>query len=160
MVHKLGATWHPVIDLFHLEMREKLSVLEFDVVCLVQLDFVRRFQRRDPFRHPRSRENPGSSSRTIPANYRFAIFHGFYNSDVGERNPRFEEIAGALLTFNQRQKASDGSSQGEGLVAKGNLDRGRNKSRSVSSRNKSQSKLRRRKEGYSVLLVWEKGHIK
>ena len=38
----------------------------------------------------------------------------------GKETLEFEEITGALLFFNQRKKGSDGSSQGEGLVAKGN----------------------------------------
>ena len=37
-----------------------------------------------------------------------------------------EEIIDALLAFNQRKKASDGSSQGEELVSKGNQECGRN----------------------------------
>ena len=38
-----------------------------------------------------------------------------------------EEITSSLLSFNQRKKASDGSSKGEGLVAKRNQERRRNK---------------------------------
>ena len=37
----------------------------------------------------------------------------------GKETLELEEITCALLGFNQRRKASDGSSQGEGLVAKG-----------------------------------------
>ena len=57
-----------------------------------------------------------------------------------------EEITGVLLVFNQRRKASYWSSQGEGLVAKGNIGHGRNKSRSESSRKKFRSKSRRRND--------------
>ena len=52
----------------------------------------------------------------------------------GKETLEFEEITGALLSFNQRKKASDGSSQGEELVAKGNQERGRNNSWSESVR--------------------------
>ena len=38
----------------------------------------------------------------------------------GKETLELEEIIGALLSFNQRKKSSDGSSQGEGLGAKGN----------------------------------------
>ena len=64
----------------------------------------------------------------------------------GKETLEFEEIIGALLSFNQKKKASYGSSQGEGLVAKGNQERGRNNSWSESSRNKSRSKSRRMKD--------------
>ena len=55
----------------------------------------------------------------------------------GKETLELEEITCALLFFNQMKKASDRSSQGEGLVAKGNQERGRNKYRSESSRNKA-----------------------
>ena len=42
----------------------------------------------------------------------------------GKETTKLEEIIGALLSFNQRKKSSDTSSQGEGLVAKGNQERG------------------------------------
>ena len=70
-----------------------------------------------------------------------------------------EEITVALLSFNQRKKADDGSSQGEGPMAKGNQESGRNKSRSESSRNKSRSKSRRRKD-IQCYKCRKKGHIK
>ena len=69
------------------------------------------------------------------------------------------DIAGALLSFNKRKKSSDRSSQGEGLVAKGNQERGRNKSRSESSRNKCRSKSRRKKN-IQCYKCGKKGHIK
>ena len=55
----------------------------------------------------------------------------------GKETLELEEITSVLLSFNQRKKVSDGSSQGEGLMAKGNQECRRNKSRSESSRNKS-----------------------
>ena len=55
----------------------------------------------------------------------------------GKETLELEEITCALLSINQMKKASDRSSQGEGLVAKGNQEHGRNKSRSESSRNKA-----------------------
>ena len=38
----------------------------------------------------------------------------------GKETLELEEITGALLSFNQRKKTSDGSSQGERLVVNGN----------------------------------------
>ena len=50
-----------MVSLVRLNMREKkTTVSKFDAICLVQLDFTRQFQQRDPFRHPRSRKNLGS----------------------------------------------------------------------------------------------------
>ena len=46
----------------------------------------------------------------------------------GKENLELEEIIGALLAFNQRKKASDRRSSGEGIVAKGNQKCRRNKS--------------------------------
>ena len=46
---------------------------------------------------------------------------------MGEETLDLEEITSALLGFNQRKKANDESSHGEGLVAKSNQERGRNK---------------------------------
>ena len=54
----------------------------------------------------------------------------------GKETLKLEEITSALLSFNQRKRASDGFTS-EGLMANGNQERGRNKSRSESSRNKS-----------------------
>ena len=51
-----------------------------------------------------------------------------------------------LLGFNQRKKANDESSQGEGLVVKNNQEHGRNKFRSESSNNKYRSKSRKRND--------------
>ena len=48
----------------------------------------------------------------------------------GKETLELKEIISALLSFNQRKKTSDVSSHGEGLVAKGNQERGKNKSRS------------------------------
>ena len=46
----------------------------------------------------------------------------------GKETLELEEITGALLSFNQMKKVSDGSSQGERHVAKSNQECGRNKS--------------------------------
>ncbi|KAG6675849.1 hypothetical protein I3842_15G125400 [Carya illinoinensis] len=70
-----------------------------------------------------------------------------------------EEITSALLGFRQRKKASDENTQGEGLVVKGNQERGRNKSRSRSSKNKARSKSRKRKD-ITCFKCRTKGHIK
>ena len=45
----------------------------------------------------------------------------------GKETLELEEIKNDPLAFNQRKKVSDGSSQGEGLVTKGNQECGRKK---------------------------------
>ena len=63
---------------------------------------------------------------------------------MGKKTLDLEEITSVLLGFNQRKKANYESSQGEGLMAKSNQERGRNKFQSESSNNKFQSKSRKR----------------
>ena len=55
----------------------------------------------------------------------------------GKETLDLEEITSVLLSFNQKKKANDESSQVEGLLAKGNQERGRNKFWNESSNNKS-----------------------
>ena len=66
----------------------------------------------------------------------------------GKETLELEEITVALLYFNQRKKAGDGSSQGEAPMAKGNQESGRNKSRSESSRRKDIQCYKCRKKGH------------
>ena len=75
---------------------------------------------------------------------------------MGEKTLELEEITGALLSFNQRKKANDESSQGEGLVSKGNQEHRRNKSRSELSKKKISIQIEE-KEGYLVLQGRAKG---
>ena len=77
----------------------------------------------------------------------------------GKETLELEDITSALLGFHQRKKASDETSQGEGLVVKGNQERGRNKFRNGSSNNKSRSKSRKRKD-IICFKCGKKGHIK
>ncbi|KAG6670908.1 hypothetical protein I3843_Q029300 [Carya illinoinensis] len=77
----------------------------------------------------------------------------------GKETLELEEITSALLGFHQRKKANDENSQSEGLVVKGNQERGRNKSRSGSSKNKARSKSRKRKD-ITCFKCRTKGHIK
>ena len=77
----------------------------------------------------------------------------------GKETLDLEEITSALLGFNQRKKANDESSQGEGLVAKSNQERGRNKFWSELSNNKSQSKSKKRKD-IQCYKCGKKGHMK
>ena len=70
-----------------------------------------------------------------------------------------EEITSVRLGFNQRKKANDESSQGEGLVAKSNQERGINKFRSESSNNKSRSKSRKRND-IQCYKCGKMGHMK
>ena len=78
---------------------------------------------------------------------------------MGKETLELEDITSALLGFHQRKKASDETSQGEGLVVKGNQERGRNKFRNGSSNNKSRSKSRKRKD-IICFKCGKKGHIK
>ena len=55
----------------------------------------------------------------------------------GKETLDLEEITSVLLSFNQKKKANDESSQVEGLLAKCNQERGRNKFWNESSNNKS-----------------------
>ena len=58
-----------------------------------------------------------------------------------------------------RKKASDEGTQGEGLVVKGNHERGRSNTRNGSSGNKSRSKLGRKKD-IQCYKCRKKGHMK
>ena len=64
----------------------------------------------------------------------------------GKETLDLEEITSALLGFQMRKKASDEGTQGEGLVVKGNQERGKSNTRNGSSGNKFRSKSRRRKD--------------
>ena len=77
----------------------------------------------------------------------------------GKETLDLEEITSALLGFQMRKKASDEGTQGEGLVVKGNQERGRNNTRNGSSGNKSRSKSRRRKD-IQCYKCGKKGHMK
>ena len=77
----------------------------------------------------------------------------------GKETLDLEEITSALLGLNQRKKANDESSQGEGLMAKRNQERERNKFRSELSNNKSRSKSRKRKD-IQCYKCWKKKHMK
>ena len=56
-----------------------------------------------------------------------------------------EEITVVLLAFNQRKYNASEESQGEGLVVRGNLERGRRQGREGTARGKSRLKFRPRK---------------
>ena len=77
----------------------------------------------------------------------------------GKETLDLEEITSVLLGFNKMKKANDESSQGKELVAKSNQERGRNKFRSESSNNKSQSKSRKRND-IQCYKCGKKGHMK
>src|SRR3954464_7854546 len=62
----------------------------------------------------------------------------------GKETLKLEEVTGALLSFHQRKKANEETAQGEGLVAKGNQERGRSKARDGSNNKKSRSKSRKK----------------
>ena len=77
----------------------------------------------------------------------------------GKETLDLEEITSALLGFQMRKKASDEGTQGEGLVVKGNQERGRSNTRNGSRENKSRSKSRRRKD-IQCYKCGKKGHMK
>ena len=70
-----------------------------------------------------------------------------------------ENFTGVLLAFHQRKKNIDKNSQGEGLVVKGNYERGRSNNRGDLKGKNSSSKSRRRK-GINCYKCRKKGHIK
>ncbi|KAJ9682105.1 hypothetical protein PVL29_018140 [Vitis rotundifolia] len=77
----------------------------------------------------------------------------------GKETLDLDEITSVLLGFNQRKKANDESSQGEGLVAKSNHEHGRDKFQSESSNNKSRSKSKKRKD-IQCYKCGKRGHMK
>ena len=77
----------------------------------------------------------------------------------GKETLELEEITSVLLGFNQRKKANDENSLGEGLVARSNQECERNKFRSESSNNKSRSKSRKRKD-IQCYKGGKRGHMK
>ena len=76
----------------------------------------------------------------------------------GKESLELEEITGALLAFNLRKKTSEEGSQGEGLVVKGNQERGRSKSR-FGGHNNSRSKSRNKKS-VQCYKCGKRGHIR
>jgi hypothetical protein len=64
----------------------------------------------------------------------------------GKETLELEDVIGALLAFHQRKKNINENSQGEGLVVKGNYERGRNNNRGDLKGKNSHSKSKRRKE--------------
>jgi len=70
-----------------------------------------------------------------------------------------EDVTGALLMFHQRNKVSDESSQGEGLIVKGNQERGRSSNKGGSNARNSRSKSRKRKD-VNCYKCRKKGHMK
>jgi hypothetical protein len=70
-----------------------------------------------------------------------------------------EDVTGALLAFHQRKKNINENSQGEGLVVKGNYERGRSNNKGDSKGKNSRSKSKRRKD-INCYKCEKKGHIK
>jgi hypothetical protein len=70
-----------------------------------------------------------------------------------------EDVTGALLAFHQRKKNIDENSQGEGLIVKGNYERGRSNNMGNSKCKNSRSKSRRRKD-INCYKCGKKGHMK
>jgi len=64
----------------------------------------------------------------------------------GKESLELEDVTGALLAFHQRKKVSDESSQGEGLIEKGNQELGRSSNKGGSNARNSRSKPRKRKK--------------
>jgi hypothetical protein len=69
------------------------------------------------------------------------------------------DVTGAMLAFHQRNKNIDENSQGEGLVIKGNYERGRSNNRGDSKGKNSRLKSRRRKD-INCYKRRKKGHMK
>ena len=77
----------------------------------------------------------------------------------GKETLKLEEVTGALLSFHQRKKANEETAQGEGLMAKSNQERGRNKARDGSNNKKSRSKSRKKMDD-KCYLCRKSGHFK
>ena len=76
----------------------------------------------------------------------------------GKETLEFEEISGALLDYYQ-QKQNFGESSGEGLMVKGNQDRGRKKDRDHSSA-REHSRSKSKSKTVKCYKCQKKGHIK
>jgi hypothetical protein len=70
-----------------------------------------------------------------------------------------EDVTGALLAFHQRKKNINENSQGEGLVVKGNHERGISNNMGDSKGKNSRSKSRRRKD-INCYKCGKKWHMK
>jgi hypothetical protein len=77
----------------------------------------------------------------------------------GKETLELEDVTGALLAFHQRKKNIDENSQGEGLVIKGNYERGRSNNMGDSKGKNYRSKSRRRKD-INCYKRRKKGHMK
>jgi len=77
----------------------------------------------------------------------------------GKESLELEDVTGALLTFHQRNKVCDEISQGEGLIVKGNQERGRSSNKGGSNARNSRSKSRKRKD-VNCYKCRKKGHMK
>jgi hypothetical protein len=76
-----------------------------------------------------------------------------------EETLKLEDVTGALLAFNQRKKNIDKNFQEEGLVVKGNYERGRISNKDDSKGKNSLSKSRRKKD-INCYKCGKKGYIK
>ena len=76
----------------------------------------------------------------------------------GKENLEFEEISGVLLDHYQR-KQNSGESSGEGLMVKGNQDRGRKKDRNHSSA-RGHSRSKSKSKTVKCYKCQKKGYIK
>jgi hypothetical protein len=77
----------------------------------------------------------------------------------GKESLELEDVTRAMLAFHQRKKASDDSSQGEGLIMKGNEERGRSRNKGGSNGKNSRSKPRKSKD-INCYKCRKKAHIK
>jgi hypothetical protein len=77
----------------------------------------------------------------------------------GKESLELEDITGALLAFHQRKKVNDESYQGEGLIVKGNQERGRSSNKKGSNARNSWSKSKKRKD-VNCYKYGKKGHMK
>jgi hypothetical protein len=76
----------------------------------------------------------------------------------GKETLELEDVTGSLLAFHLRKKNIDENSQGEGLVVKGNYERGRSNNRGDSKGKNSRSRSMRRKD-INCYKCRKKGHM-
>ena len=78
---------------------------------------------------------------SLPSSYEHLVTTLIY----GKETIKVEEITAALLALNQLKQNASEESQGEGMVVRGNLKRGKRQGREGTIRGKSISKSRSRK---------------
>lgn len=74
---------------------------------------------------------------------------------MDKENLKLEDVTSALLGFHQWKKASNEISQGEGLVVRGTIECGKNKSQNGLGNNRTRTKSRKKEITYYKCKIKE-----